>query len=75
MVSLNQPFSAGLQYLKVMANTIDDEREDLFVSRSDSDVGSHKRDDENDESIDIWWFTVGLLVKLFYTIITCKFVN
>ena len=32
----NQPCSAGLQRLKVMANTIDDEREDPFVSLSDS---------------------------------------
>ena len=28
----NQPYSAGLQRLKVMANTIDDEWEDPFVS-------------------------------------------
>ena len=34
----NQPCSAGLQHLKVMANTIDDEREDPFISLSDSDV-------------------------------------
>ena len=34
----NQPCSAGLQRLKVMANTIDDEREDPFASLSDSDA-------------------------------------
>ena len=34
----NQPCSAGLQRLKVMENTIDDEREDPFVSLSDSHV-------------------------------------
>ena len=41
----NQSCSAGLQRLKVMANTIDDEREDPFVSLSDSKcrTGSHKR--------------------------------
>ena len=65
----NQPCSAGLQRLKVMANTIDDEREDPFVSLSDSDteqeaINELDSDDENDEIIDIWWFTVGLLVKL-----------
>ena len=54
----NQPCSAGLQRLKVMANTIDDEREDPFVSLSDSDVEQEAineldSDDENDEIIDI----------------------
>ena len=54
----NQPCSAGLQRLKVMANTIDDEREDPFVSLSDSDVeleaiNELDSDDENDEIIDI----------------------
>ena len=54
----NQPSSAGLQRLKVMANTIDDEREDPFVSISDSDVEQEAineldSDDENDEIIDI----------------------
>ena len=54
----NQPCSAGLQRLKVMANTIDDEREDPFVSLSDSDVEQKAineldSDDENDEIIDI----------------------
>ena len=54
----NQPCSAGLQRLKVMANTIDDEREDTFVSLSDSDVEQEAineldSDDENDEIIDI----------------------
>ena len=41
----NQPCSAGLQRLKVKANTNDDEREDPFVSLSDSgaEPGSHKR--------------------------------
>ena len=53
----NQPCSAGLQRLKVMANTID-EREDTFVSLSDSDVEQEAineldSDDENDEIIDI----------------------
>ena len=52
-----QPCSAGLQRLKVMANTID-EREDTFVSLSDSDVEQEAineldSDDENDEIIDI----------------------
>ena len=65
----NQPCSAGLQCLKVMANTIDDEREDPFVWLSDTDkeqeaINELDLDDENDEIIDIWWFTVGLLVKL-----------
>ena len=51
-------FSAGLQRLKVMANTIDDEREDPFLSLSDSDVEQEAineldSDDENDENIDI----------------------
>ena len=55
---LIQPYSAGLQHLKVMANTIDDEREDPFVSLSDLDVEQeaiHALDsyDENDEIIDI----------------------
>ena len=41
-----------------MANTIDDEREDHFVSLSDSDVEQEaikglNSDDENDEIIDI----------------------
>ena len=54
----NQPCSAGLQRLKVMANTIDDGREDPFVSLSDSDVEQEAineldSDDENDEIIDI----------------------
>ena len=55
----NQPCSAGLQRLKVMANTIDDEREDPFVSLSDSDVEQEAikngldSDDQNDEIIDI----------------------
>ena len=54
----NQPCSAGLQRLKVMPNTIDDEREDPFVSLSDSDVEQEAineldSDDENDEIIDI----------------------
>ena len=54
----NQPCSAGLQRLKVMANTIDDEREDPFVKLSDSDVEQEAineldSDDENDEIIDI----------------------
>ena len=54
----SQPCSAGLQRLKVMANTIDDEREDPFVSLSDSDVeqeaiNEFDSDDENDEIIDI----------------------
>ena len=54
----NQPCSAGLQRLKVMADTIDDEREDPFVSRSDSDaeqeaINELDSDDENDEIIDI----------------------
>ena len=54
----NQPCSAGLQRLKVMADTIDDEREDPFVSPSDSDVEEEAineldSDDENDEIIDI----------------------
>ena len=53
----NQPCSAGLQRLKVMANTIDDEREDPFVSLSDSYVEQEAineldSDDENDEIID-----------------------
>ena len=53
----NQPCSAGLQRLKVMANTIDDEREDPFVSLSDSDaeqevINELDSDDENDEIID-----------------------
>ena len=40
----NQPCSAGLQRLKVMANTIiDDEREDPFVPLSDSDVEQEAR--------------------------------
>ena len=65
----NQPCTAGLQRLKVMANIIDDERKDPFVSLSDSDIEQEAineldSDDENDEIIDIWWFTVGLLVKL-----------
>ena len=47
----NQPCSAGLQRLKVMANTIDDERqgsdeEQEAINKLDSD-------DENDEIIDI----------------------
>ena len=50
--------SAGLQRLKIMANTIDDEREDPFVSLSDSDVEQEAindldPDDENDQVIDI----------------------
>ena len=54
----NQPCSAGLQRLKVMANTTDDEMEDPFVSLSDSDVEQEAineldSDDENDEIIDI----------------------
>ena len=54
----NRPCSAGLQRLKVMANTIDDEGEDPFVSLSDSDVEQEAineldSDDENDEIIDI----------------------
>ena len=54
----NQPCSAGLQRLKVMANAIDDGREDPFVSFSDSDVEQEAMneldsDDENDEIIDI----------------------
>ena len=54
----NQPCSAGLQRFKVMANTIDDEREDPFMSLSDSDVEQESineldSDDENDEIIDI----------------------
>ena len=54
----NQPCSAGLQRLKVMANTIDDEKEDSFVPLSDSDVEQEAineldSDDENDEIIDI----------------------
>ena len=54
----NQLCSAGLQHLKVMANTIDDEREDFFVSLSDSGVEQEAineldSDDENDEIIDI----------------------
>ena len=54
----NQPCSAGLQRLKVMANTIDDEREDHFTSLSDSDVEQEATneldsDDENDEIKDI----------------------
>ena len=54
----NQPCSAGLQRSKVMANSIDDEREDPFVSLSDSDVEQEAinkidSDDENDEIIDI----------------------
>ena len=54
----NQSCSAGLQRLKVMANTIDDEREDPFVSLSDSDaeqeaINKLDSDDENDEIIDI----------------------
>ena len=54
----NQSCSAGLQRLKVMANTIDDEREDPFLSLSDSDVEQEAineldSDDENDEIIDI----------------------
>ena len=53
----NLPCSAGLQRLKVMANTIDDEREDPFVSLSDSGVEQETineldSDDENDEIID-----------------------
>ena len=54
----NQPCSAGLQRLKVMANTIDNEREDPFVLLSDSDeeqeaINKLDSDDENDEIIDI----------------------
>ena len=54
----NQPCSAGLQCLKVMANTIDDERKDPFLSLSDSDVEQEAineldSDDENEEIIDI----------------------
>ena len=54
----NQPCSAGLQRLKVMANTIYDESEDPFVSLSDSDEEQEAKneldsDDENDEVIDI----------------------
>ena len=50
--------SAGLQRLKVMANTTDDEREDPFVSLSDSGVEQEAineldSDDENDEVIHI----------------------
>ena len=52
----NQPCSAGLQRIKVKANTIDEE--DPFVSLSDSDVKQEAineldSDDENDEIIDI----------------------
>ena len=36
-----------------MANTIDDEREDPFMSLSDSDLEQLDSDDENDEIIDI----------------------
>ena len=44
--------------LKVMGNTIDDEREDPFVSLSDSDVEQEAineldSEDENDEIIDV----------------------
>ena len=53
----NQPCSAGLQRLKVMANTTDDERENPFVSFSDSYVEQEAINqldsDENDEIIDI----------------------
>ena len=54
----NQHCSAGLQRLKVMANTIDDEREDPFASLSDLDaeqeaINELNSDDENDEIIDI----------------------
>ena len=67
----NQPCSTGLQRLKAMANTTDDEREDPFVSLSDSYVEQEAineldSDDENDEIIDISRFTVGLLLKLAY---------
>ena len=53
----NQPCSAGLQRLKVMANAIYDKREDPFMSLSDSDVEQEAMneldsDDENDEIID-----------------------
>ena len=48
----NQPCSAGLQRLKVIANTIDDEREDPFVSLSEA-INESDSDDENDEIIDI----------------------
>ena len=54
----NQPCSADLQRLKVMVNTIDDEREDPFVSLSDTDaeqeaINELDSDDEKDEIIDI----------------------
>ena len=56
-ISASSGCSAGLQSLKVMANTIDNEREDPFVSLSDSDVEQEAineldSDDENDEIID-----------------------
>ena len=54
----NQLCFAGLQRLKVMTNTIDDEREDPFMSLSDSNleqeaINELDSDDENDEVIDI----------------------
>ena len=65
----NQPCSAGLQRLKVMANTIDDEREDPFLSLSDSDVEQEAINeldsgDENDE-LDVIHFT-NFTITLFY---------
>ena len=51
----DQPCSAGLHRLKVMANIIEDEKEDTFISINDSeaDMEAINELDSDDETYDV----------------------